>query len=230
MEHLATIVFERTPAGAVAIKAAGNALPRQLRTLLLAIDGRSPVSQYVPFLTALAPLSDKFAQLEDLGFARRRAAMGVVAGVAATPSADRSPTPATQVSEAELRDFARQQFSPMAAPATPPDANDFTTELHALATHQDTTDVGNSPAGFTAPTPNPVPQQRVLASLLAQMQAYLSQAIGMEGLPVALMLGQITSLAQLRRELPSYQTLLVSYGADPAAHVQSLTQLLDQAA
>lgn len=226
MEHLATIVFERTPAGAVAIKAAGNALPRQLRTLLLAIDGRSPVSQYVPFLTALAPLSDKFAQLEDLGFARRRAVVGAVAA----PLADRPPTPVTQVSEAELREFARHQFSPMAAPVTSPDANDFTTQLQALARHHDTIDVGSSPAALTAPTASPAPQQRVLGSLLAQMQAYLSQAIGMEGLPVALMLGQITSLAQLRRELPSYQALLVSFGANPAAHIESLTELLDQAA
>lgn len=42
MENLATIVFERTPAGAVAIQTAGGAVPRQLRTSLLAIDGRSP--------------------------------------------------------------------------------------------------------------------------------------------------------------------------------------------
>lgn len=225
MEHLATIVFERTPAGAVAIKTAGDALPRQLRTLLLAIDGRSPVSQYVPFLTALAPLSDKFAQLEGMGLARRRAA----AVDAAARPAERPPTQVTHVSEAELRDFASQQLSAMAAPTAPPDPDDFATQLRALAMHHDIIDMGNSPAAFEAPQPSQALQRPVLADLLTQMQAYLSQAVGMEGLPVALMLEQITSLAQLRQELPSYQALLASYGASPAAHIQSLTQQLDQA-
>ena len=89
MENLATIVFERTLAGADAIKTAGGAIPRQLRTLLLAIDGRSPVSQYVPFLTVLAPLSEKFAQLEMMGLARRR--LPVTGGDALAPSLSAEP-------------------------------------------------------------------------------------------------------------------------------------------
>lgn len=227
MEHLATIVFERTPAGAVAIKTAGDTLPRPLRTLLLAIDGRSPVSQYVPFLTALAPLSEKFSELEALGLARRRA-------VAADDMAGRFDRPAaqgtalTQVSEEELRNFASQQFSMTTAPIAPPDADDFAAQLRALAFNDDRVDMSRQSVALTAPNPRPALQRPLLADLLAQMQAYLSQAIGMEGLPVALMLEQITSLAQLRQELPSYQALLASYGASPAAHIQSLTQQLDQ--
>lgn len=231
MEHLATIVFERTPTGAVAIKTAGDTLPRQLRTLLLAIDGRSPVSQYVPFLTALAPLSEKFAQLEGLGLARRRvAAVEAAAGRADRPAIQTTHVAhVTHVSEAELRDFASQQLSAMAAPTAPPDPDDFATQLQAFAMQHDIIDMGSSPAAFEAPKPSPALQRPLLADLLAQMQAYLSQAVGMEGLPVALMLEQITSLAQLRQELPSYQALLASYGASPAAHIQSLAQQLDQA-
>jgi hypothetical protein len=101
MEYLATIVFERTPAGAVAIKTAGDAFPRQLRTLLLAIDGRSPVSQYVPFLTALAPLSEKFAQLETMGFVRQR---GQPQSPPATPAPSESSRP---FAESDLHALAR---------------------------------------------------------------------------------------------------------------------------
>ena len=49
MGALATSVFERTPAGALAIKAQSENVARRLRTLLLALDGRSPVSNAHPF-------------------------------------------------------------------------------------------------------------------------------------------------------------------------------------
>ena len=47
----ATSVFERTPAGALAIKAQSEDVARRLRTLLL---------------TAFAPISKKFAELEQI--------------------------------------------------------------------------------------------------------------------------------------------------------------------
>lgn len=248
MEHLATIVFERTPAGAVAIKAADDAVPRQLRTLLLAIDGRSPVSQYVSFLTALAPLSEKFAQLEVMGFARRRSAPSEAAATSQPPSA---PAPAAsgssrtgrQVTEAELRELA--SLLPREAPAAPttaPKTHDLDAQLSAFARtsgahgFNDIMDMGMNPGASTARPPPPrtlqataAAQRPVLANLLATMQAYLSDAAGMEGLPVALMLEQITSLAQLRGELPSYASLVASYGGDWAGHISTLTRMLDDA-
>ena len=234
MENLATIVFERTLAGADAIKTAGGAIPRQLRTLLLAIDGRSPVSQYVPFLTVLAPLSEKFAQLEMMGLARRR--LPVTGGDALAPSLSAEPQKAPlpqQVSEAELRNFAGQMLSPFAPQQATSDPSDYANNLQILAGSNyvnDAMDGGSHTARAPASsrTAEP-PAQPALANLLAHMQAYLSHAAGMEGLPVALMLEQITSLAQLRRELPSYAELVMSYGGSPQAHLKTLTDLLKQA-
>ena len=234
MENLATIVFERTLAGADAIKTAGGAIPRQLRTLLLAIDGRSPVSQYVPFLTVLAPLSEKFAQLEMMGLARRR--LPVTGGDALAPSLSAEPQKAhfpQQVSEAVLRNFAGQMLSPFAPQQATPDPSDYANKLQILARSNyvnDAMDGGSHTARAPASsrTAEP-PAQPALANLLAHMQAYLSHAAGMEGLPVALMLEQITSLAQLRRELPSYAELVMSYGGSPEAHLKTLTDLLEQA-
>ena len=237
MEYLATLVFERTPAGAVAIKAAGDAVPRQLRTLLLAIDGRSPVSQYVPFLTALAPLSDKFAELEAMGFVRRRDVPPAPGLPTTPPPHDALAAPAGALAESDLHAFARsfQGGTPAGLSAAPVD--DFEAQLQALAREQaffktaeavGTTDraAPTPPQGSPPAAPRRRPQ---LADALRDMQAYLSDAAGMEGLPVALMLEQITSLAQLRRELPSYAALVASYGGDSRAHIASLTQLLDQA-
>ena len=247
MENLATIVFERTPAGAVAIKAAGDAVPRQLRTLLLAIDGRSPVSQYVPFLTALAPLSEKFAQLEAMGFARRHTATADGRTLAPSSHALLPPQPLSppatatlqegrqvqQVTEAELRDFASQLPTTSSPPPAMPISNAFANELQAFAQRSrfnDTVNSADSPARPEVSVPKvAAPLQPVLANLLAHMQAYLSDVAGMEGLPVALMLEQITSLSQLRKELPSYTELVASYGGNPTAHINTLTGLLDEA-
>lgn len=72
MEALSDVIFERTPLGASAVKLPNDQLPRRLRMLLLTVDGRSSVANFVPFLTALAPLSEKFAELEQLGYLQRK--------------------------------------------------------------------------------------------------------------------------------------------------------------
>jgi hypothetical protein len=68
----------------------------------------------------------------------------------------------------------------------------------------------------------------VIEDLLADMEAFLSQAVGLDGVPVAIMVAQISSIEQLRLELPSYGELLRSYGlgAPTEAHISGLeTQL-----
>ena len=66
-ERLAGVVFKCTPRGADILLNADVDLPGQLRILLLAVDGRSAVEHYAKLLPALAPLSDKFEQLQGLG-------------------------------------------------------------------------------------------------------------------------------------------------------------------
>lgn len=245
MEYLATVVFERTPAGSVAIKTAGDAMPRPLRTLLLAIDGRLPVSQYVSLLTALAPLSDKFAQLELMGFTRRRIAAAdagteTPSPLLSAPAVSISSRQAQQVTEPELRNFASLlPIQPSMLPDAAPNTSTLDVQLKAFAQSNanhgfnDLTDISGSlarPQQITSPQADASQLRRpVLADLLKNMQAYLSHAAGMEGLPVALMLEEITSLAQLRRELPSYAALVASYGGEPAAHISTLGSLLDAA-
>ena len=201
----------------------------------------------MPFLTALAPLSEKFAQLEVMGFARRRTAAadgGALAPSSHTPlpplplsppatAAPQEGRQAQQVTEAELRDFASQLPAASSPPPATPVRNDFANELQAFARRSrfdDTVDGTSTPARTEAPVPKvAAPLQPALANLLARMQAYLSDVAGMEGLPVALMLEQITSLTQLRKELPSYAELVASYGGNPTAHINTLTGLLDEA-
>jgi hypothetical protein len=70
-ESLATVVFTRTEKGAEASKSNNKDLPRELKSLLLVVDGQSAVSKFVPYLSRLLPLSEKFTELENAGYIQR---------------------------------------------------------------------------------------------------------------------------------------------------------------
>jgi hypothetical protein len=72
IEPLAKIVFARTAKGVDACKASNSELTRQLKSLLLLVDGYSPVSKFIPFLTNLLPLSEKFSVLEQTGYIQQK--------------------------------------------------------------------------------------------------------------------------------------------------------------
>lgn len=242
MEALATIVFERTPLGAVVIKSTGNEVPQRLRTLLLAVDGRSPVAQYVPFLTAFAPLSEKFAELETMGYLRRKGHVGIdavqrferaqAAGPAATlPRIDTGAPESgfTPLDESALSAFASSMGNqPDRLVAT---ADAFMLELQALSRQlgSNAATAGNgAPAKvpFVEPSPRPESRTATLNGMLEMMEQFLSRSAGLEGLPVALLLEQIRTLDQLRSELPAYFELVQPYGKEAEAHIESLRQML----
>ena len=263
-EILSSVVFERTDLGIAAIKSSASDIPRRLRTLMLVVDGRSDVSQYEPFLSSLGPLPEKFAELERLGYLRRKGGERVqstkitdvisrpvappVASAlslpvalpglprAAAPSPIAAPT--SSITEAELLNFALDS-SALTGPNFGSSGSNFAPDLQALASHLNkdpqaklsapdaaTTGAGAGSSLFTRSFATDVP---TLQDLLGEMENFLSSVAGLDGLPLALMFGQITSLAQLRRELPAYLTLLQPYGAVADAHVQRLSGLLDRA-
>lgn len=232
METLATVVFERTPLGAVVMKSSGEEVPRRLRTLLLAVDGRSPVSQYVPFLTAFAPLSDKFFELEKLGYLRRRghANGGAAAPSVMQPTLDVGATApdAIRLDESALTAFAASLHVQKTEPVT--SADSFSLELQALsrqiasaAVTVVTTKLPEAGRIETVESTAATPLTRMLLA----MQEFLSTAAGLDGLPVAMMLEQIRTLEQLRRELPAYRELVQPYGQEAEAHLAVLAQMLD---
>jgi hypothetical protein len=224
MQTLAAVVFERTPEGAVQVNSSSDTLPRALRSVLLAVDGRSSVARYEPFLPALMPLDEKFAALEQLGLLRRTGSDtgGLVDTAPAAPASD---------FESELQALSRQMgvipdnSARRAGQEKSPGIWDDMASLVAPA--------NNAASTAAAPKPGPEPLASAgapirLEDLLAEMEAFLSQAVGLDGLPVAIMVAQISSIEQLRLEVPSYSELMRSYGlgAPTEAHIASLeTQL-----
>ena len=241
MEALATVVFERTLRDAERINSSIDTLPRALRSVLLAVDGCSSVAGYEPLLSALMPLAEKFAALEQLGLLRRKGSITDSLVVLTSPS----PAPAVAAAglpravstetapdfELELRALSRQMgLVPdnavrVAIQSTSPSLlNDMEPLVHAAASS-----AASTPAVAKSPELSAVASATAtLKELLAEMEAFLSQAIGLDGLPVAIMVAQISSIEQLRLALPSYIELMRSYGlgAQTEAHISSLESQL----
>ena len=240
MEALATVVFERTLRGAERVNASIDTLPRALRSVLLAVDGCSSVAGYEPLLPALMPLAEKFAALEQLGLLRRKGSITDSPVVLTSPSlapevaaAGLPRAVSTETApdfELELRALSRQMgLVPdnavrVAIQSTSPGLlNDMEPLVDAASSAASTPAMAESPE-----LPAVASATATLKELLAEMEAFLSQAIGLDGLPVAIMVAQISSIEQLRLALPSYIELMRSYGlgAQTEAHISSLESQL----
>lgn len=251
IDDLSSVIFERTDLGTAAIKSSVSEIPRTLRTLMLVVDGRSNVAQYQPFLSALGSLPEKFDELERLGYLRRkvnetlpskasherlqRATIDEVVSRPITPAAAQS---AAALNEADLLNLALD-MSVLAGPDYGNAGSNFAPDLQALASNlKRDPEASFFATGVSLHRPNDsqIPADLKLSTntptlqdLLAEMENFLSNTAGLDGLPLALMFGQITSLAQLRRELPTYLELLQPYGDQADVHVRHLAGLLDRA-
>jgi hypothetical protein len=237
---LASVVYERTAQGLHAAKALEDgSVPANLRTLLLAVDGRTPVEQFLRFLPGLAPLPDKFLELEQMGLVRRKSgqpwldtANAGLGDILSGPGGPGSSAAAAVGAEggsffgAEGVTLARLRasFAPAAAATEAPSLSAFDAELKLLEQM-----MGSASAGPSAAPTSPPPALRrpaTLRDLQAEMNRFLSSTAGLDSLPLAMVVEQIQTVAQLRQELPSYAELLQAYGAPARQHLDTLANML----
>ena len=247
MEALARIVFERTPQGLMATKVLDDSgVPKRLRTLLLAVDGRTPVAQFVPFLTALAPLSEKFEELERLGLLRRKGQVSAEAverfsrarennaSAAELPRIDAA-TASSDYAPLDGRVLHSIQTSFVPAPQqAAPTLDAFSAELQALERMMRNTAPAApgavaAPAAPAAPVTVATQPGVTLADVLGEISSFLARTAGLDGLPVALLIGQIQSVEQMRREMSGYSQVVLPYGAPAQAHLKLLEGMLAKA-
>ena len=241
MEALARIVFERTPQGLMATKVLDDSgVPKRLRTLLLAVDGRTPVAQFVPFLTALAPLSEKFEELERLGLLRRKGQVSAEAverfsrarennaSAAELPRIDAA-TASSDYAPLDGRVLHSIQTSFVPAPQqAAPTLDAFSAELRALERMMRNT-APAAPGVVAAPAAVAAQPGVTLADVLGEISSFLARTAGLDGLPVALLIGQIQSVEQMRREMSGYSQVVLPYGAPAQAHLKLLEGMLAKA-
>jgi hypothetical protein len=241
-DPVVSVVYERTALGLQAAKAIEDgSVPPSLRTLLLAVDGRTAVAQFMRFLPALAPLPAKFLELEQMGLVQRKSGQpwldtasaglgdilgGSGSGSASTLSASSAPDAALAGLGAEGVTLARLRasFAPAAATEAP-SLSAFDAELKLL--EQMMGRAAAQPQGAPAMATPPAQRRAVtLREMQAEMNRFLSSTQGLDSLPLAMVVDQILSLQQLRQELPSYAELLQAYGAPAEQHLQLLRSWL----
>jgi hypothetical protein len=91
-------VFSRTPTGTQVARDPLTSLPRAMRTLLLSVDGRTPVGAYRKILSHLGDVTLLFEGLENAGFICRT-------NVAATRMAQASTNSISTPTQQDLRAF-----------------------------------------------------------------------------------------------------------------------------
>lgn len=220
-EELADVVFQRTDFATKTLRQSADHIPRRLRTLLFAVDGRSAVALYVPFLSNLAPLSPKLRELESLGMLER-------CGPNEPEYVDTLPAPLAQ-------DFSATVCKAI-APREPP-FTELTTESVAL---QDTgfeeqlarleclldralAHERNAPGEYSDKLR---PAALVLQEMLSDMERYLFQRKGLDALPLTLMFQHIHTVQQLREELPDYAALLEPHDEETWQHLERIRRAL----
>lgn len=221
-EELAAVVFQRTALANETLSKTPDAVPLQLRTLLLAVDGRASVAQYVPFLSNLVPLTPKLQQLEKQGFLHRRPASGQPTAPAAASSRERStPNPSDTMAETLDADTLQSIETAFQRPSTHSVAelSSFDAELERLARQMG--QAASQPATLPTGACNSSGKS-TLDNLLLDMERFIGSLPGLDGLPVALMLEQIRSPQQLALELDDYSEWLEPHGQRAEAHVQHI--------
>ncbi|MFZ4551295.1 MAG: hypothetical protein ACOYNB_05675 [Aquabacterium sp.] len=204
-EALASVVFQRTPRASEMLRKSPDEVPRRLRTLLLAIDGRSSVEQYVPFLPNQTPLSPKLRELETMGLLQRKGepAPVVKIGADSPPASMPIQLPVVSATSGEL---------------------DYVTLLAIEVLFQP-----QAPISPTVSRSGGAPGERpTLRGVLSEMERFVARFKGMEGLPLTLMFEQIRSVQQLRAELPDYARLLAPYGSAAEHHLALIRWWLDR--
>lgn len=226
-ETLADVVFFRSDKDPDTLFKLHPELPRETKTLLLAVDGRSPVAKYALFLTSLIPLSAKFELLEQLGFLLRVGGLPV-RSISPQGNAADATKGVVPITEAALQ--ALSMAFGFAAVSPSKSATVLEQDLMALA-------------GGPVPNPSQKPSQvrpsatsslgvsldplSALEAAKAEILQFLTAEAQMDGLSLALMLEHIHSIDKLRLEMPDYLRLVEPLGQRASAHIRKLSILLN---
>jgi hypothetical protein len=75
MSSVNEVVFALSPLATATLRNGEAGISPRLLTLLMLIDGVTPVAQYEPFLKSFHPLEEKFLELEEHGYLVRMGAV-----------------------------------------------------------------------------------------------------------------------------------------------------------
>ncbi len=222
--------YTRTTLGNQAALNPDSPLPRKLRTLLIAIDGRTSLDVYVNSLSS-------FGDVESLMESLLQA--GLIEGVTS-----HRPVEKDAVDEAAEKFFAKQQG--LAWSDTNSSGNSVSQRRGAPSTQarfgmQDPVDdvqswskfqqpPGAAPTRYTPPAASSTSTaQYQLRNAISSMSDFVTQHMPMESLELVLTLEGLTSVEQVIGSLKGYQSLIEHLGQPARDHLAKLRTLLTSA-
>ncbi len=153
-------IYEKTEIGRAVITDATNPLPRKLKSLLVAIDGRTPIEQYIKNLSAFGDVESMFNSLVQTGYIRN-----------SIPSQ----RPAKQTEK--LMDGSFEKIK--------------------------------------------------LAACITQISNFFTEYMPERAIEMLLIFEGISSLHELKKNLPGYEKMIFHLGSVAQQHIQTLRQMLD---
>jgi hypothetical protein len=221
-----TVIYMRTPVGTTVARDSSTALPRAMRTLLLAVDGRTRVASYRMILSHLGDVGLLLQGLENAGYIARTT--GSNTRVAA-PTVNVAPATPTRSSIAQdLRSLAAmtslQTTTEQSRPESIPVKNyDVLAKINEVQSHF--TQFPSTLSGHQR-NPQSVVRTANLNKAKSLMTDFLITHLPQVAMEVGLSIDRIDSVDELQRSLEDYSQLIAKLGRVSAEHLHSVRALL----
>ena len=241
-------VYIRTAAGTAAALNPLVKLPRNLRQLLVAIDGETPASTHAARMAGQGNIQVLLDTLQISGLIRHASPAGERLGDAAAdllagepvarPEAGRSP--ASPLAASPLA----ASFLPAPASAQPPTRSGAMARSPAPVLHTDyeSTRTRHEPEAVSTPEPDGFaefgtetapadlrpagPAHYTLGSMISLMSDFVTEHLPDRALEIVLALESLTSVSQVWSSLDDYRALIAPMGDAAQRHLTELQHLL----
>lgn len=241
-------VYIRTAAGTAAALNPLVKLPRNLRQLLVAIDGETPASAHAARMAGQGNIQVLLDTLQLSGLIRHASPAGERLGDAAADFLAVEPVARTQAG--------RSPAPPLAAPPLPasflpaPESAQPPTRSGAIArspafvpqTDRESTRTRHEPEAVSAPEPDGFaefgtetapadlrpagPAHYALGSIISLMSDFVTEHLPDRALEIVLALESLTSVSQVSSSLDDYRALIAPMGDAAQRHLAELQHLL----
>lgn len=242
-------VYIRTAAGTAAALNPLVKLPRNLRQLLVAIDGETPASAHAARMAGQGNIQVLLDTLQLSGLIRPASPAGERLGDAAADFLAVEPVARTQAG--------RSPAPPLAAPPLPasflpaPESAQPPTRSGAIArspafvpqTDRESTRTRHEPEAVSAPEPDGFaefgtetapadlrpagPAHYALGSIISLMSDFVTEHLPDRALEIVLALESLTSVSQVSSSLDDYRALIAPMGDAAQRHLAELQHLLE---
>lgn len=213
-------IYRRTPAGNEAALNTQGALPRKLRSLLMVVNGKTPLSVYLETLSSFGDVAALMRTLETQGLVERVMGADSVANGRNVPAAPRSASGFSSPAAAWKPAAWKPAAGPSASAASPAALTD---DLAAWASFGDElSTVGLAPADNAAFGS----AAHQLRKALLMVSDFVAVHLPEQSLEIVLAFETLTSAEQVLGNLAGYEALVAPLGEPARRHLAELRQTL----